>query len=402
MGPWRLVLLNATTRTYPRQTAVMDEKPSTENPVKKDFNKLDLSQLQGFSFGTQWAQEKAEPHGRADGREGSPRRSPERRERDSHGATPGGIGSRDRRNFRKPAGGAGSGGGAHEAAGDATERGAGHGPRDEGRPRDSREFHGGSRRESGAPGGARGERRGGRIERGGERGPRFGGREGGHAGFRHEDRGPYISPHFTVTFYPEDASFAALAKTIRSSCRTFELFDIAKTVIGKPERFVVVLARKSPDGPAAGALAPTAPATGGKPAPIAISVPDGIPFENEESAIAHVLDKHLGAFFDVAEVEVDPPKGNFLIVNRCGVTGELLGPPNYHRYNQILQQHFGSRIKGMSLEAFRTRVESVREPEVVNQWLEKMKKATRYSWKQTGAQPNEGQPPPVVAFDSYE
>ncbi|MBP8256622.1 MAG: hypothetical protein KAX37_04810, partial [Opitutaceae bacterium] len=54
------------------------------------------------------------------------------------------------------------------------------------------------------------------------------------------------------------------------------------------------------------------------------------------------------------------------------------------------------------LEAFRTRVESVREPEVVNQWLEKMKKATRYSWKQTGAQPNEGQPPPVVAFDSYE
>nr|MBP7140577.1 hypothetical protein [Opitutaceae bacterium] len=212
----------------------------------------------------------------------------------------------------------------------------------------------------------------------------------------------YISPHFTVTFYPEDASFAALAKTIRSSCRTFELFDIAKTVIGKPERFVVVLARKLPDAQPGGAPAPAAPVTGGKSAPMAISVPDGIPFENEESAIAHALDKHLGSFFDVAEVEVDPPKGNFLIVNRCGVTGELLGPPNYHRYNQILQQHFGARIKGMSLEAYRTRVESVRDPEVVNSWLEKMKKATRYTWKQAGAPSPEGQPPPVVAFDSYE
>ena len=30
----------------------MDDTPAKENP-SKDFNKLDLSQLQGFSFGTQ-------------------------------------------------------------------------------------------------------------------------------------------------------------------------------------------------------------------------------------------------------------------------------------------------------------------------------------------------------------
>jgi len=380
----------------------MDEKPSTENPVKKDFNKLDLSQLQGFSFGTQWAQEKPDPHGRADGREGAPRRNPERRERDPHGAHPGGIPSRDRRSFRKPAGGGGPGSATHEGSGEDAARGLGHGRRDDGHAPDSKEFRGGPRREAGGPGNQRGERRGGHGERGGERGPRFGGREGGHAGSRHEDRGPYISPHFTVTFYPEDASFAALAKTIRSSCRTFELFDIAKTVIGKPERFVVVLARKAPDSAPAVGQAQAAPLTGGKPAPMAISVPDGIPFESEEAAIAHALEKHLGSFFDVAEVEVEPPKGNFLIVNRCGITGELLGPPNYHRYNQILQQHFAARIKGMSLEAFRSRVESVRDPEVVNQWLEKMKKATRYTWKQTDVPSADGQQPPVVAFDSYE
>ncbi len=163
-----------------------------------------------------------------------------------------------------------------------------------------------------------------------------------------------------------------------------------------------MLARKAPDSAPAVGQAQAAPLTGGKPAPMAISVPDGIPFESEEAAIAHALEKHLGSFFDVAEVEVEPPKGNFLIVNRCGITGELLGPPNYHRYNQILQQHFAARIKGMSLEAFRSRVESVRDPEVVNQWLEKMKKATRYTWKQTDVPSADGQQPPVVAFDSYE
>ena len=37
-----------------------DQTPSKENP-SKDFNKLDLSQLQGFSFGTQWTQDKTAP-----------------------------------------------------------------------------------------------------------------------------------------------------------------------------------------------------------------------------------------------------------------------------------------------------------------------------------------------------
>lgn len=376
----------------------MDEKPSTENPPQKDFNKLDLSQLQGFSFGTQWAQEKHEPRPRADGREDAPRRSHDRRDREAHGAPGTGALNRDRRGFRRPGGGAPQPGESRDANAGAPGGRREHERLEDVRGRGQGEARGMPRRENGH-GGGRGDRRGGH----GERGPRFGGREGAHGGVRHEDRGPYISPYFTVTFYPEDASFAALSKTIRSSCRTFELFDIAKTVIGKPERFVVVLARKPADAAHAEAP-PAAPATvgGSKPAPIYLSVPDGIPFENEESAIAHVIEKHLGLFFDIAEVEVEPPKGNYLIVNRCGVTGELLGPPNYHRYNQILQQHFSSRIRGMSLEVYRSRVESVRDAEVVNQWLEKMKKATRYTWKQADAPAAEGQPPPVVAFDSFE
>ena len=373
----------------------MDETPTPENPVKKDFNKLDLSQLQGFSFGTQWSQEKADPRGRSGMREESSHRE--------GGFGPGGGGGRDRRGFRRPLGGPGDAGPSEAPAGGSGDARQAR----ENRPAGGGDYRGGPRRDgpSGGPGGNRGDFRGGQPsygQGGGERGEyrgggsRFGGpREGG---VRPEDRGPYISPYFTVTFYPEDASFAALAKTIRHSCRTFELFDIAKTVIGKPERFVVVVARKTPETDQTGAPA----AASAKLAPLSLSVPDSLPFETDEAAIAHVLEKHLGLFFDVAEVEVDPPKGNFQVINKCGVTGELLGPPNYHRYNQILQQHHTSRIKGLSFEAYRSRVESVRDPEAVTQWQEKMKKVTRYTWKLGTAPAGEGETPAPILFDSFE
>ncbi len=202
-----------------------------------------------------------------------------------------------------------------------------------------------------------------------------------------QDRGPYDSPYFTAAFFPEDTSFNALVKTIRTSARTIELFEIARTVLGKPDRFVVVVSRKPRPAGASEAA----------PQPIHVSVPDGIPFESEESAVNHAVSTHLASFFDSAEALIDPPKGNYLVINRCGITGELLGPPNYHRYVQIIQQHHAAKLPRMPFEAFKARVETVRDPEVVNQWLEKMKKVTRYTSKAPVA---EGQTAPT--FDSLE
>ncbi len=312
----------------------MDDNAPKENP-SPDFNKLDLSQLQSFSFGTQWTQDKQEKSSPGEER----RERSDRPRRDDR--RPGmGEPRRDRRTFQKPAGApAGDGGAPAAPAGGAPDR----------RPR--RDFAGDPRREGGD-----------------DRGPRQYQR-----GDAPMDRGPYESPYFAVTFYPEDTSFNALAKTIRASCRTIELFEIARTVIGKDDRFVVVIARK----PSADPAAPRQP--------LYVSVPDSIPFESDEAAVAHVLSHHLGLFFDTSDVEVEAPKGNYQVINKCSITGELLGPPNYHRYNQLVQQHFAAKIPRMSLEAFRSRIETVRDPEVVAQWLAKMKKITRYTWKLTGA-----------------
>ena len=343
----------------------MDDNAPKENPPV-DFNKLDLTQLQGFSFGTQWTQDKSSPSDRREREPGS-----DRPRRDDRRDGPGGVApaNRDRRSFRKPEGPAGGGSsGAPAGTGAAVpERrdyaggGGSGGPRREG----GGDYRGGPRRDG--PGG---EYRGG--------GPRYGAGRG-----EAQERvayGPYESPFFNVTFYPEDTSFNTLVQTIRKSCRTIELFEIARTVVAKTDRFVVVVARK-PGGESATGEAAGRPAKDG----FHISVPDALPFESDEAAVAHVMANHLDKFFDKAEVEVDPPKGNYQVINKCGFTGELLGPPNYHRYAQIVQQHHAAKVARMSLEAFRSRIETIRDPEIVNQWLEKMKKTMRYTWKLTAA-----------------
>jgi hypothetical protein len=367
--------------TAPQENAPQDSNAPERRPNDKAagtasggaeplnaFNKIDLTQLQGFSFGTQWTQDKGGAAGGQDRGDPRPRR-------DDRRPGPGdGPDRRDRRAFRRPDG-APSGAPSDAPRGPDRPDSAARRAPDDRRPRyDSRD------RPAFPPG----------------------------RGAPH-DRAPYESPHFTISFYPEDTSFAALVKTIRASCRTIELFEIARTVLGKAERFSVVVARKTPvsaGGPG--------PSTGGKPAaegtppsepaaeapgrpPLFISVPDALPFESENEALEHVFQKHLNQFFDLAEAEIEPPKGNFQVINRCGVTGELLGPPNYHRYAQIVQQHYAAKNLRMPFEAYRSRIETVRDPEVVNQWLEKMKKVTRYTWKVPGAPSAAPAPAPVSA-----
>jgi hypothetical protein len=355
-----------------------DQKPAPESN-DDGLNKIDLTQLQSFTFGTQWTEVKpAGPGGRRERDD----RGGERRDRRDDGGRGGPGAPRDRRGFRKPAGapaGAGDPSAPRPPEGERPQRPFGDRPPGGG-------FRGGPRRDfRGGPGGG-GERRdfrggGERRDWGGERGAPM-------------ERGPYISPYFAATCYPEDTGFAAMVKAVRASCRTFQLFEITKAVLEKNDRFVVVIQRKAPEKSAAPAEGEAAAA---KPGPMFMSMPDHLPFDTEEAAIQHVLKNNLSSFFETADVEIEAPKGNFPIINKCGITGELLGPPNYHKYQQILQQHHATKLGRMSFEQFRDSVVSSREPEVVQQWMDKMKKATRYTWKPQPAKPAPGAAAPAAA-----
>ena len=298
----------------------MAEKPadkSQESPKKA----LDLNTLSGLDFGPSWADEKA--------KRPSLKQYESRGDSRGKGKRSGGSGSRDRRG---PSGG---------------------------RPQ------GGSRPQGGGrPQGAGDSRR-----RGGDR--RGGGRP---------ERAVY-EPVVKVDLYPQDEAFEVLVKRLRSTVRTYQLFEIAHLLLEKPERYVVVVENKAKSGE--------------KPAPLHFSVPGHLPFETEDAAVNHVLANHLDLFCDIEEIEVEAPKGNFQMVNRCSVTGELLGPPNYHRYQEFLQRHYAAKISGMSFDRFIAKVESVKEQESIDAWVESMKKGARYTLKER----QDGEP---ESFESLE
>lgn len=206
-----------------------------------------------------------------------------------------------------------------------------------------------------------------------------GGREVRHS--RYQSTRDIFQPTVIVSIYPQDEAFEALVKRLRSTVRTYQLFEIANLILEKPERYAVVVQNKAKKDE--------------KPKPLYYSVPKHLPFETEDAAVNYVLSNHLEQFFDIEAIELEPPKGNFQMVNRCTLTGELLGPPNYHRYQEFLQRHYSSRISNMSFERFVAKVEPVKDQESIDAWVESMKKGFRYTLKE----PQEGQP---ESFDSLE
>ena len=340
--------INTPAEPAPVAPAEQETAPvAPDNTPEAGIGKIDLSALASFSFGTQWTSANA---GGGERREGRGDRGPRPDRRSFPGGGDRGEMRRDRRPMARSARPAGETSDAAAVAATGEQR--------QDRPFRGESQGGGPRRErqggQGGLGGNRGERRF-------DRGPRF-------ERPAPQDNRPYVSPFFEVSFYAEDAAFTALVKAVRASCHTYELFEIARVVLGKNDRFVVVVQRK--------------PDAQNKRAPMFITPVDSLPFDNEDEAVQHVLRNHLATFFTMTEAEVEPPKGNFQFVMRCGITGELLAPPNYHRYQNILQQHHAAKLGNMPFERFRERLETVKEPEAIAQWTERMKKVTRYVWKE--------------------
>lgn len=190
---------------------------------------------------------------------------------------------------------------------------------------------------------------------------------------------PEIPPKvIEISFYPEDTGFTAICKALRTSTITYELFDIARTILDKEERFYVIIHAT----PTPGESSETEPQ-------LFISDGDGLPFLSEEEAKQHALTTSLEYFFTSETKEVDPPSGTFTSIRKCGVTGELLGPPNFHGLKRIIADHHASRLSNMPFARFESRIETVTDEEAVTAWMEKMKTQTSYTLKAEFGEPRE-------------
>ena len=174
-----------------------------------------------------------------------------------------------------------------------------------------------------------------------------------------------------VAFYPDDKGFNALCRAMKATSITYELFDIARILLQKPERHTIIIRPLQ---------VPKEEVVEG-PRWLYVVQADGMPFLDEPAAIRHAMSRCLDHCFTAETVQVEPPRGVFNLVRRCGITGELLGPPNYHRYKQITEDHHANRLSNMPFHKFESRIETVKDEAVIQAWVEKMKTLTRYTLK---------------------
>ena len=311
-----------------------------EEHTEKDAGALDLSALGSFDFTPAWAKGKpddAAKFARFEAREETPARG----ERPRFGQ--GGPRRDDR------------------------------GPRPGGPRRDER----GPRRDDRGPrGGFGGPRRDDRGPRGGFGGPRDDrGPRGGFGGPRREDRPPreFVKPlDVDVRILPGQKQLGEFIRRIQSApFMAYPLKQLAYFFLEHLEACVLRVAPKK--GAAEPVVFHQCKACGA----VAFS---------EEELMAHVVAAHLGDYYVCEEVACEAPKGAFTCVAKCGLSGELLGPPNLHGYDARVREMVRTRFPNMSEEAYRARIEMVRDAETVEAWRASATKKTIYRRKETQPQ----------------
>jgi hypothetical protein len=218
------------------------------------------------------------------------------------------------------------------------------------------------------------ERRGGNFpERRREGGPRPPGKGGPRKEFRRpERRGPEHHeppaplPDIAVTFLADEKGVEQIARQIKMTGRAYPLFQIAHLALQKPERYSVRLAVKKKND---GAIAQ----------PLYVCALDDSPWLSEDEAVAHILKNHFATFYQAERTPTDPPKGTYTFVAQCGMSGVILGPPNYHDYQNQLRKLHAERFSKMPFDVFKSRVKIVKDEAVVKKWIEEHSFKTEYT-----------------------
>ncbi len=192
---------------------------------------------------------------------------------------------------------------------------------------------------------------------------RDGERRGGHG--RRMDRRDFAPQParlpIEISFIPEKVQLSAIVRQLHTTCRAYPLFYIAHLLLAKPDFHLVKVEARQ-----------------GVAFRFFQCAKDGVIASDAESLRGHILRKFLPDSFDVKEIQSEAPAGSFVCVGRCRISGELLGPPNHHGFNERLQELHRDRFSHLPLVEYRAQIEMVRDPALIEQWKEQSRRQVVY------------------------
>jgi hypothetical protein len=210
---------------------------------------------------------------------------------------------------------------------------------------------------------------------GGGRRQRPGGGAGAGAGAGRRDfRGPRRDeprkplpplPEVDVQLVPEPIVVETLARQIRQSGRAYPLFEIAHIILKRPERLEVAYSVIKKGNQVA--------------QPLFFCSMDRTLWLSEEEAMEHVLKNHFANFYETQKVPIEGPKGTYTFVAQCGMSGEVLGPPNLHDYQNKICKINSEKFSHLPFDVYKSRIKIVRDEAVIEKWREEMSFTLHYN-----------------------
>lgn len=187
---------------------------------------------------------------------------------------------------------------------------------------------------------------------------------------KHRSREEVIAslPNLKLSILPDPKRVKSLVDKIRQQGRAYSLFDIAGLVLQRPDRFQIsaTILRKGPGKPVSEQW---------------LCLLDDTLWLSQDAAVKYTIRKYFDKFYKRVRIKTDPPKGNFAFVAQCGISGKILGPPNYHGYQKTLQDLHTEQCPKMNFQAYKDRVKIVHDEEAVQKWLDDQSWKTEYKTK---------------------
>ena len=178
-----------------------------------------------------------------------------------------------------------------------------------------------------------------------------------------------------VKILPETKALGTIIRKLQGDFHAYKLKDLAYFFLDNPQSVLL----KVTLGASASAQNPAAPkpqTEGRGPAAFFQCKACGFASTDKNEVIDHILNSHIGEYFDSKEIDCEPPSGNFNCVAKCGLSGVLLGPPNIHEFNSVVKEMIRTRYPDMSEAQYRAHIEMVRDAESIEAWRQSATKKT--------------------------
>lgn len=172
-----------------------------------------------------------------------------------------------------------------------------------------------------------------------------------------------------IAFLPDRERLNLVVSDIKASRRAFPLIDIASRFLEREDSHLLKLEFPKPK-------------TDSEPRRTFFQCREcKRVFTTRAAAEAHVLATHMDLFFVAEEVDAPPPSGTFTCVAKCGFSGELLGPPNFHAYNEKINELWSTRFSNIPKAEYLSRIITVRDEAAIEEWKKSVSRKTVYRLK---------------------